>query len=1142
MNNWQIIDTYFNSLGNIFTKHHLDSYNEFVLKKIPYTIKTLNPITLIKNNNEFKVEVYIHENVKIQPPIYYDENNKEQYLYPNIARLYNNNYISNIITDITIKYYHDDKIVNTTEFKDKRIGSLPILLHSKLCYLNGVNKQELNELGECPYDNGGYFIVDGKEKVIISQERIATNQLFISESKDPEMYLLEGMIRSTSITNNLFPKSVYFWILNDTNSSEYKIRMKIMNISLEQIPIFLIFRALGIESDKEILNYVSVDDEYIKTYLRGSIVDAHSNEIFSQNDALKYLSNFVKYKDETFVKYIILNDLFPNVGDDPRHKAMYMGHLIKKLIYTANGHLKMNKRDNYMFKRVDTTGILLGNIFRDFYNKMKNTIINQIDREYTFGGSKNKLALVNESNIKKIIDHTIISDGLYKSLKGNWGLTGDPSRQGIVQDVSRLSYISYISHMRRVNTPMDRSLNLADPHRLDSPQWGMMCPIESPDGSNIGLLKHMSVSCEITLESNREEIIECLNDLEMIPLSNVTPYNIKDSCKVLLNNNWIGVHKTPHYLHKTLKTYRQKGVLNAFISISWNILEKELNIYSDSGRTCRPILINNKLKDFKYEENWDSYVNGYSYEYTYNKKAIDNTKKHIEYIDCFETNELYISMEHNNVNKHHTHIEIHPCLSLSLYTNTIPFAHHNQAPRNVFSGQQGKQAVGIYSTAFNNRFDTASYILHYPQQNIITTKMAKYAYKNEMPNGENLIVAIATYSGYNQEDSIIVNKNSIERGMFNVSYFKTVSEQEDTNEFTNEKLVFDNPYNLKKEGKIDKIKLGNWDNIDDNGIPKIGSYIGEDDIYLGKVNIQTSEVASLSKNVFTEKKKNTEYIDKSKKGDKTLQGTIDDVIVYKKNESYKTKIKFRKFRIPELGDKMASSHGQKGVCGMILPQEDMPHNTSGLVPDIIVNPHAFPSRMTIAHLIECVLSKLCCINGMYIDGTIFEKHDFDKYYDILQSKGFNKYGNEILYNGYTGEQIDTEIFIGPTFYYRLKHMVKDKINYRSGGPVDSLTKQPTQGRANGGGLRIGEMETNAILAHGTASFIKESLMERSDKYSIYIDGVDGDDTIFNENEEMYSSINASKIEIPYSMKLLKHEVASLGINMKLLTKNIYDDK
>ena len=1142
MDIWNIIDTYYKSNDLYLTRHHIDSYNDFVLNKIPYIIDTLNPFIILKEESSFRVEVNIDsKKLKITNPIY----NKEELLYPNVARLQNRNYFSDLRTDITITYYEKDVIVKTTSFKDKKIGSIPVLLHSKLCYLKGLDTTTLQQLGECPYDQGGYFIVDGKEKVIISQERIATNQLFISDPSDPNLFKLEGMIRNTSLSNVLFPKSVHFWVEKDRDTddkmmdSTFFITMKIMNINLDKIPIFTIFRALGIESDRDIIEYIVLNDTHLTEYIRSSIVNASKllEPVYSQKQALMYLSNFTKHKDVDFTKYVLINDLFPNVGNDFRVKAMYLGYLVNKLIKTTIGTIKQNKRDNYMFKRVDTTGILLGNIFRDFYNKYRNNVRGLIDREYTMGGLNTRLSLVSESNFNKIFPTSIIEEGMYKSMKGNWGLTGDPSQQGIVQDVSRLSYISYVSHLRRVNTPIDRSIKLVEPHRLDTPQWGMMCPIESPDGANIGLLKHMAATCEITLESSREEMIACLNDLGLIVLSTVNPHNIKDSCKINLNNNWIGVHNDPKMLMDTLKKYRRKGIINAFVSFSWSIIENEIMIFSDSGRCCRPLIIADKLNDLDYSvSEWSKHVNGYTTKYTYDKN-VNNAEATIEYIDCFETNTLYIAMTKPElIENRHTHLELHPCLSISMYTNTIPFCNHNQAPRNVFSGQQGKQALGIYATNFNHRIDTASYILHSPQRALLSTKLAKYTFKNKMPNGENLIVAVATYTGYNQEDSIILNKSSIERGMFNVSYFKSVVDTEDENLKNNIRTVFDNPVKLKKEGKNIDFKFANWDCIDEDGLPIKNKYISEDDCYLGKVNIEGRHVEEKEEVIFNDQVVKSFYKDKSKVADKTLSGTIDKVITYDHNNLKQVKIKLRKFRIPELGDKMASSHGQKGVCGMILPQEDMPYNKHGLVPDMIINPHAFPSRMTIAHLIECVLAKLCCLKGTYIDATPFEDHKFDDYYKMMQKYNYNQYGDELLYNGMTGQQIETEIFIGPTYYYRLKHMVKDKINYRGiGGPIETMTKQPTQGRGNGGGLRIGEMETNAILAHGITSFVKETMTTRSDKYYKYIDGETGEDIIYNEKEGLYESLNTTKVEIPYCMKLMQQEVQAMGVGMKLMT-------
>lgn len=705
--------------------------------------------------------------------------------------------------------------------------------------------------------------------------------------------------------------------------------------------------------------------------------------------------------------------------------------------------------------------------------------------------------------------------------------------------------MSYVSHVRRVNTPIDRSIKLVEPHRLDTPQWGMMCPIESPDGGNIGLLKHMAVTCEITLESKREEVMLCLEDLDTIPLSKVDPLTIQGHAKVHLNNNWIGIHKDPAALVQKMKSYRRSGVLNAFISVSWNIMENEVMVYSDSGRCCRPLLIANKFETMNTnEKDWTNIVKGYTYQYTYKPTSVNKelTESAMEYVDCFESNTIYAAMRHKDLDKErHTHVEIHPCLHLSMYTNTIPLANHNQAPRNVFSGQQGKQALGIYATNFNHRIDTASYLLHYPQRALLSTKMAHYAHKNKMPNGENLIVAIATYTGYNQEDSVILNSSSVARGMFNVTAFKAIVESETINQNSGVSMLFDNPKRLKKEGESISYRYADWTKIDDNGFPIKNSHIEEDDCYLGMVTVQEQRVAGDDTDenmIFSEKATQKVYKDVSKIAKKTVSGVVDDVIHYPISDGLRqVKIRMRKFKVPELGDKMASTHGQKGVCGMVIPQEDMPYTKNGLVPDIIVNPHAFPSRMTIGHLIECVLAKLGCLQGSYIDGTPFEDHCIDDYYTMMERHGYQKHGDEIMYNGFTGEQIKTAIFIGPTFYQRLKHMVKDKINYRaSGGPVELMTRQPTQGRANGGGLRIGEMETNAILAHGIIGFVKESLMERSDGYYKYVDSRTGEDIVYNERDGYFDSLYAQKVEIPYSMKLLQQELEGMAINTKLLVE------
>jgi DNA-directed RNA polymerase II subunit RPB2 len=1104
---WKVIDLYFNNHKYYLTQHHLESYNYFITNSIPYIIKTLNPFSTLKyyKNDPKKIKNEIHvfiggengDKIFLNKPFIYDDK-CSRVLFPNEARLKDYNYISELFVDIDVKFVYHDFIKNgKTETKTEikkyekiKIGSIPIMLHSNICVLNNQNKDILTEMGECPFDQGGYFIIKGKEKVLISQERTTANRLFITESKDEKIYL-DAVIRCTSDANSLFPKSINFAIYNNTvykkcDSLLYKkpdsstlekrscrknsIVLTIPNIESKPLPLFIIFRALGIESDKSILEHIVGDindpnNKDIIDFARYSLIDG--NFLYTQSQCLEYLSHFTKFPDSDFVRYVLANDFLPNVGYDYKAKALFLGFLVNKLIKTQLNILPKTNRDNYIHKRIDLSGRLLTNIFRDFYNELRNNIKSTVDSIYNYDSYEDKKDISNifkGNNLKKIFDHTFIEKGMIDSLKGSWGIDKKPEDSGIAQDLARLSYTDYVSHIRRINTPMDRSLKLVEPHRLSTSQYGYMCPYESPDGANIGLLKHLALFCNISIDTDKTIIENKLNDLEVINIKNIFTYQIQDNTKVFINNNWYGITNDPQNIVKNFKKFRANGEINFDVSISWNIKENEINILCDGGRCIRPLYIVkqdktnniNKLLIDEYDNNNEEFSN-----FTWDNLIFKNNKKKnlIEYIDVEETNTILIAMTRQNLLNSiqpYTHCEIHPATVLSFYNNTIPFANKNQAPRVVFSGQQGKQAIGIYATNFNSRIDTASYILHYPHKALCHTRFSKYSHNEVLPNGQNVIVAIMCYTGYNQEDSIILNRSSIDKGLFNITSYKSLVQEENVNQKTGEKIIFGNPINMKKNGTNIDYRKANWETINEYGLPTENTYVHEGDVIVGMIN-QTDSIQTNSSDIFNNKTQISEYKDKSLLSSKILYGTIDKVLLYNNEEGLKKlKIRMRKMRTPVLGDKLGSKHGQKGVCGLILNGEDMPFTKDGITPDIIINPHAIPSRMTVAHLVESVLSKLCCLSGCNINATAFENHNIDGYYDILSKKyNYNRHGNEILYNGFTGQQIPTEIFIGPTYYYRFKHMVQDKMNSRDKGPKTALAHQPVQGRANEGGLRIG---------------------------------------------------------------------------------------
>lgn len=1206
---WRVLDSYFKS-KYFLTKHHLSSYNDFVSNKIVNTISTLNPIITMKTTPDVSHEIYVYiggingQKIYINKPTIV-ENNIQRLLYPNEARLRDMTYQSEIFADIYVRYVSKEiggsgETTIEETFKNVKIGSLPIMLHSNICVLNNQEKQVMREMGECPYDQGGYFIIDGKEKVIVAQERIATNRLFINKSSD-DKYSHHGLIRCTSAENPLFPKTINIYVYEKKKKKPLKketeddeddeeeekedymqnaIIIESPNIS-KPIPLFMLFRALGIESDHDILEHIIYDLEDVNNkqmldFLHASIV--HGNRMYSQKDVLKYLSNFNKFQHIDKLREILANDIFPNVGTSFKKKALFLGYIINQLIKVCMGAQKESDRDSYIFKRVDISGFLIGNLFRDYYNQFKNKIRNKIDNEYLYGplkNARNLKGLINTTNLPFIFQYKIIEDGMKKSLKGRWGLSDQNKdiKEGIVQDLSRFSYLGTMSHLRRVNTPIDPTSKIVAPHRLHTSQWGIMCPCESPDGGSIGLLKNFAILCHITFDTNPQNILKCLEEHKYIPIENASIQDFVIHTRILINSNWVGIHKDPAKLYKKLKLLKRNTMLNVFTSISWDVLQNKINIQTEAGRCCRPLYVvgeDGKLILEKYIDDirnnkigWKELTRGFSRSnseenddiYMNEKDTIlEKNQAAIEFIDVEEANTMYIAMNPDYITSQHTHCEIHPSTILSILTHQIPLVNHNQAPRCVFSGAQGKQAIGIYATNFSNRIDTMSYILHYPQKSLVSTRFKEYLNNNSMPNGENLIVAIATYSGYNMEDSIIINKSAIERGCFNITYYKNLIEMEESNKFDGEFIKFGNPVKLSKTKEMQKIKFANYTKLDENGLPLLNKFIKEGDAYIGKTRIQTEYVEETgADNIFGNKVRKEFYYDKSSIANKTLSGTIDKVFVYTGDNNLKVcKIRLRKFRLPEPGDKLCSTIAQKGVIGMVMPAEDMPFSRDGIVPDIIINPHAIPSRMTVGQLLESVLGKAACLKGTTIDGTPFNNADYSDIYDELEKKyKFDRTGNELMYSGYYGTQLDCEIFMGPTYYQRLKHMVADKMNYRKvdfiniqnskksynvrSAPYEFMTRQPTHGRGAEGGLRLGNMEFDSMASHGIYQFIQESSMDRSDGYMYEIDN--NTNTIYNNKH----STDVSLIKTPYTFKLLTQEMMAMGIKANLLTKTEEED-
>ena len=1183
INLWDVIDTYFRDTNYYKSQHQIDSFDEFIFSNengLKNIIKRENPFILYKGENNkvedsFLYEIRIHygetldengdpiegiENIFVTSPSIYNNDNKElTNMFPNDARLKNLTYKGNILCNIGVQYiFHNEGGRSVIKnFEKINIGSIPIMIHSKLCILHNLDSIKLSEFGECPYDHGGYFIVNGKEKVIISQEKKVNNILYINKSSEDNI-ILEGNIKS--ISNEGFQSSrtnhvsyIRNKIKGETNTREENtFNVRILGLDIK-VPLFILFRALGYETDKKILETIiyESDNKEKKWRLYNLLLPTikSSQPIYTQKNAYKFISLNTKGKENFNVYDILKNNLFPNYQDNIS-KCKYLGYIVRKILLTQIGLYSETDRDSYTNKRVDLPGSLLLELYRELWGKFKRNTSLKIDAEYKLNHESIEQSdftnIINEYNIGKIFDISIM-DTISKSFGAKFG-TGLSSRQGIVQDLNRNVMLGTLSHIRRLSYPLPSGSKTIGPRNLHNSQWGFVCPSESPDGGNVGIINHLSVCARVTTNIYEQSIYESLIDGDLIKLENIISSDLYDSTKVFLNGTLIGLHKDPKYLLRYMKLLKLNSIINITTSISWNIQQEEFHVFCDSGRIIRPVFfLKTKdgkkyneliLGDTKYIKTWKHAIHGYMLEINndidfstsfYFKEELDKIKEEhtnfldfleeksavIEYIDSIETENILIAKDIHSIEDNYSHCEIHSSLILSAVSLNIPFPEHSQYPRNVFSCQQTKQAVGVYSSAYNTRFETFSHILNYPQRPIVTTRYKKYTDVDKLPYGINAIVAIACYSGYNQEDAVILNKSSIDRGMFKSLYFRSY-ESSETGE-GNKRVYFSNP---KLEKNIEKVNLGKYDKLDDNGFIKENEYINDSDIIISKC----------------EKKIDNEGIETTKISGKKINfgtsGIVDKVAVTRNKEGLRTcKVRVRKEKVPGPGDKFASRCGQKGMCGMVLPSYDMPFTKDGIVPDIIVNPHAIPTRMTINQLLEVILGKSVCLSGHLGDATPFQNNDIREFSKVLEGFNYQKDGNEIMYCGFTGDQIKTSIFIGPTYYQRLKIMVADKMHSRGTGPSQHLVRQPASGRANKGGLRIGEMERDSIISHGISEFLNESVMERSDKFKMQIDKKSGLISYDNKKE------NKTMVELPYCMKLLIQELETMAISSRIITDN-----
>jgi DNA-directed RNA polymerase II subunit RPB2 len=1243
---WKLIDKYFKDNPTNLVAHHLESYNSFINKGIGQIFRENNPIRFIEredeNNSSGKrneCQLYLggKDGSKIYygKPIIYDDHNAH-FMFPNDARLRNMTYGVTIHYDVEVDFVYydgDEKKEHSILLPKIYLGRFPIMLHSDLCILNTLNKDVRFNMGECRNDYGGYFIIDGMEKVIISQEKFADNLLYIRKNKADNVYSFSAEIRSVSEDTSKPIRTTAVKIVAPSPSlTNNQIVVAVPNVK-KPVPLFILMRALGVVSDKDIIKtclLTDLDDEiennknpYIDLFIP-SVHDAY--KFFNQQNALEFIAELTKRGTVSSVIEILSDYFLPHVGElNFLDKAYFLGYMVNRLLKVYTKEEKPTDRDNFRFKRVELSGTLLYDLFREYYLIQKKDITRKIDEEYYYHKGeykeddtlsrkeksqikskdkskekkednkyKNNFIGLIESNFKIFFKDRLLEQGFKKAFKGNWGSEAHTKRIGAVQDLNRLSWNTFISHLRKINLPLDSSAKVVGPRLLNSSQWGFIDPIDTPDGGNIGLHKHMSISTYITSGSSGYPIVKWLRiNTPMRNILECSAEQLGSSSKIFVNGSWVGVIDTPIELVNLLKLYRRNGIVPVYTSISFNYQKNEVNIYTDSGRLSRPIYyVENKKLSYDRREihnlldngkiTWEQIISGFMPKNDENFKTKNNKiydlsslykdigsdkglileklqhfKSMVDYVDTSEEESLLIATSTQDLQKNnwYTNMEIDPSLILGVMGNMVIYPENNPLPRNAFSCGQSKQAVSVYHSNYQMRIDKMGVILNYGQTPLIKSRYLEYVNNEEQPYGVNAIVAIMSYTGYNVEDAILINEGAIQRGIFRTTYYSSYQDREESSKITgmtNSKFA-----SIEKNNVTGKKKGYDYSFLDDHGLVKENTELNDKIIVIGKINSSLT-----TKDVWT---------DDSVKPKKGQLGYVDKSFITLGEEGFNVaKVRVREERLPAIGDKMASRAGQKGTLGLIIPEDDMPFTEDGIRPDLIINPHALPSRMTIGQIIESLFGKVCTSYGAFGDCTAFQVKgpNYSTYAPLLVKAGFNSSGNQILYNGMTGEQLGADIYIGPTYYMRLKHMVKDKINYRARGPNTVLTRQPVQGRANDGGLRIGEMERDGVLAHGMSYFLNESFMVRgeSKEYYIAICNKSGSIAIYNEAKNLFLSpavdgpikfntnpdgtqsiMNISRfgrsfsiLKVPYAFKLLIQELQVMNVQMRIITEENVD--
>lgn len=1116
---WQLLPAYLMVRGLV--RQHLDSFNHFINVELKEILKANEYIHC--DADPYWFVRYL--DIRVGTPDIEESFGMQRKTTPHECRLRDITYSAPIIVDID--YARGQQRIKK---QNLIIGRMPIMLKSLNCTLNGMNYSELVRAQECPIDSGGYFIVNGSEKVILIHEQLAKNRMLIEEG--PVCQVTSASLERKSRTNIVINK-------------KGQISMK-HNAFTDEIPIFILLRALGLTSDSEITDLICSDssNSIDENILIPSLDVAHAANIWTSEQALRYLVgklkmslNFVPTKLSNQYDHRKKSQLdnvrellsttvvahIPTVNGDYHLKAIYICQMVRRLIKAIDNPEYIDDRDYYGNKRLELAGSLLSLLFEDLFKRFNNELRIIADKNIP----KIKTA---QFDIVKHMRHDIITNGLTSAIAtGNWTVKRfRMERVGVSQVLSRLSFISALGMMTRINSAFEKTRKTSGPRSLQCSQWGLVCPCDTPEGEACGLIKNLALMTHITTnvgpEDKQKLIDHCYNLAGVEDIGFVSSgKHMNSNYLVYVDGLIVGLTSSPTRVVAVIRILRRRRQVSEFVSVSFSDLHKAVYISTDGGRLCRPyIVLDDKGSPLLCSQHLRKLERGF----INFQDLIDMGL--IEYLDVNEASISHLALTEADITSRTTHLEIEPFTLLGVCAGLIPFPHNNQSPRNTYQCAMGKQAMGTIGLNQRVRIDTLLYCLAYPQRPVVSSKTIELIHFDEIPAGINSIVAVMSYSGFDIEDAIVMNKASIDRAFGRCFVYKSQKCLLKKSAGTGRDEIQPPPLKPENANIYARVEC-----LDADGIVAPGERVKDRQILVNRYSPTTNPI------YIGDAKGATVIGSTNFRENAVVYRGIEPIVVERViitsnlEESFLIKMSLRQHRRPEVGDKFSSRHGQKGVIGLIVNQEDMPFNNLGICPDLIMNPHGFPSRMTVGKLKELMAGKSAVVKGTIHDATVFGGTSLEEMESILINSGFHLKSKEIMTSGITGEPLKAYIYFGPIYYQKLKHMVLDKIHGRPRGPRAVLTRQPTEGRAREGGLRLGEMERDCLIGHGVSMLLIERLMLSSDAYNADVCTKCGLFGYLNWCSSCKSSQDVASVQLPYAYKLLIQELQSMNIDARL---------